>query len=206
MKHQRWMVLFPILILAQITLCLANDKVSVQLAKCTDGDTAHFMIHGEDRTVRFLAVDTPEYTKEKEPYGKEASEFTCQMLKEADTIELEYDSGSDAQDKYGRELAWIYVDGQLLQRLLVEQGLAEVAYIYGDYAYTDELYAAQEKAQAQGIGMWSDASDTAQSDVFAWLVTVIGTGVIVALSLSRTKGKQRKIKRVKQVMKQITKR
>ena len=140
MKHQQWMVLFPILILAQITLCLANDKVSVQLAKCTDGDTAHFMIHGEDRTVRFLAVDTPEYTKEKEPYGKEASEFTCQMLKEADTIELEYDSGSDAQDKYGRELAWVYVDGQLLQRLLVEQGLAEVAYIYGDYAYIDELY------------------------------------------------------------------
>lgn len=164
------------------------------------------MIHGEDRTVRFLAVDTPEYTKEKEPYGKEASEFTCQMLKEADTIELEYDSGSDAQDKYGRELAWVYVDGQLLQRLLVEQGLAEVAYIYGDYAYSDELYAAQEKAKAQGIGMWSDASDTAQSDVFTWLVTIIGTGVIVALSLSRTKGKQRKIKQVKQVMKQITKR
>ena len=43
------------------------------------------------------------------------------------------------KDKYNRYLAWVYTDGTLLQSELVEKGFAKVAYVYGNYEYTDEL-------------------------------------------------------------------
>lgn len=125
----------------------ANTREEVAFSKCTDGDTAHFKINGKDTTVRFLAINAPEFTKTKEPYGKEASAYVCDALQSAETIELEYDDGSDKLDKYGRTLAWVYADGVLLQKELVKQGLAEVKYIYGDYAYTKELQELEKEAK-----------------------------------------------------------
>lgn len=130
---------------------------SVMLSKCTDGDTAHFMIDGKDKTVRFLAIDTPETVKPNtpvQPYGKEASNRTCSLLKQADTIRLEYES--EKTDKYGRLLAWVFVDDQLLQLDLIENGYAKVAYIYGDYKYTDILQQAESKAKKNKVGLWSE--------------------------------------------------
>lgn len=198
------LILFLMIVCSTLTIA-ANTRVEVKFKKCTDGDTAHFLIHGADITVRFLAIDTPEYTKEKEPFGKEASEFTCQALKNANVIELEYDDGSDKSDKYGRDLAWVYVDGELLQKQLVSAGLAEVQYIYGDYAYTDELYEAQELAKQNKLNMWSGENDEAGA-LLATIVTAVGAGAILLLTVFNVKGKQKKIRAVKTFTKTITKR
>ena len=64
----------------------ANEKITVTLSKCVDGDTAKFQLNDEIITARFLAIDTPETkhpTKGEEPWGKEASNFTCNSLKKA---------------------------------------------------------------------------------------------------------------------------
>ncbi|NBJ64854.1 thermonuclease [bacterium c-19] len=198
------LILFLMIVCSTLTIA-ANTRIEVKFKKCTDGDTAHFLIHGADTTVRFLAIDTPEYTKEKEPFGKEASEFTCQALKNANVIELEYDDGSDKSDKYGRDLAWVYVDGELLQKQLVSAGLAEVQYIYGDYAYTDELYEAQELAKQNKLNMWSGETDEAGA-LLATIVTAVGAGAILLLTVFNVKGKQKKIRAVKTFTKTITKR
>ena len=142
---------------------LYDDQITseVQLEKCTDGDTAHFMIAGEDVTVRFLAIDTPETkhpAKGEEPFGREASEYTCSALQKATVIELEYDEGSDREEKYGRQLAWVFIDGDLLQEHLVELGYAKVAYLYGDYKYTDQLLEAEKRAKASHLGIWNEGS------------------------------------------------
>ncbi|MFQ7092913.1 MAG: thermonuclease family protein [Ruminococcus sp.] len=129
---------FCLLVILAAMPVQANTKEEVEFSKCTDGDTAHFLIRGKDTTVRFLAINAPEYTKTKEPYGKEASEYVCDILTNANTIELEYDDGSDTLDKYGRTLAWVYADDVLLHKeSLFRSGLAEVKYLYGDYAYTE---------------------------------------------------------------------
>lgn len=136
---------------------IPSETKTVNLSKCTDGDTAHFLINGEDKTARFLAIDTPETkhpSKGVEPYGKEASEFTCNALKNANEITLEYDPNSEQTDKYQRELVWVYVDGELLQKQLIEQGLAKVDYLYGEYLYTSDLMQAQELAKSQNLGIW----------------------------------------------------
>lgn len=138
-----------------------TEKVTVEYVKGVDGDTAKFKINGEEITVRFLAVDTPESvhpTKEVEDYGVEASNFTKEKLKNAKRIELEFDNNSDKKDKYDRYLAWIWVDGELLQNLLIEEGLAKVAYLYGDYKYTSILQKNEKIAKEKGLNIWSNAN------------------------------------------------
>lgn len=184
----------------------ANEKKEVSFQKCTDGDTAHFLMDGNDVTVRFLAIDTPEYTKEKEPYGKEASEFTCNAIQKAERITLEFDDGATKSDKYGRLLAWIFVDGELLQKQLVEEGLAEVAYLYGDYAYTSELEEAQQIAKQRGLAIWSSKEPEESIPVYMYIVSGIGIAAILVLSFSNVKGKNKKIRAVKKLMKEVKKR
>ena len=143
-----------------ITFVSAKDnKFEVKFSECVDGDTAKFIYKDEEITARFLAIDTPETvhpTKGEEPFGKEASEYTCNKLKNADEIVLEYDEDSDKKDKYDRYLVWVFVDGELLQKKLISKGYASVAYLYGDYKYTDILEEAEQTAEDNKLGIWSD--------------------------------------------------
>ncbi len=130
----------------------------VKFSKCVDGDTAKFIIGNKEYSTRFLAIDTPEVKhpkKKVEPFGKEASNYTCKRLKEAKEIKLEYDDNSTKEDKYGRRLAWIFVDGKLLQEELIEKGYAKVAYLYGDYKYTNLLKKKEVEAKEKEVGVWS---------------------------------------------------
>ena len=139
-----------------INVSYALDEV--KLSKCVDGDTIKVKIDNKEYTVRMLAIDTPESVhpkKKVEYYGKEASEYTCNIVSNAKKIELEYDSGSDKTDKYDRLLAWVIVDGELLQDKLVSLGYAKVAYLYGDYKYTSLLEEHQELASARNLGIWN---------------------------------------------------
>ena len=148
-----------------INLVYAKEKVA--FVKCVDGDTFRVMIDEEEKLVRMLAIDTPEIAKNgkrAEYYAEEASNYTCDKITKAKKIELEYDSNSDKTDKYGRVLAWVYVDGKLLQDDLVADGYAKVAYLYADYKYTDILKEKQELASAKEIGIWDSEAKKEYDD------------------------------------------
>lgn len=139
------------------------EKVAVKFEGCVDGDTIKVMLDNKKTTVRFLAIDTPETvhpTKGEEPYGKEASNYTCDKVKNAKKLELEYDEGSTKTDKYSRALAWVFVDDNLLQKDLISLGYAKVAYLYGDYKYTDELKEIEKTAKSKKLGVWSEEEKT----------------------------------------------
>ena len=136
-----------------------NTYENVTFSQCIDGDTAKFIVQGEERTVRFLAINTPEVAsnlKEEEPWGNEASNYTCNILKNAKKITLEYDSNSDKEDRYARILAFVHVDDKLLESLLISNGYAKVDYVYGDYNHLDELREQENIAKDKKIGIWSD--------------------------------------------------
>ena len=57
-----------------------SERVKIELVSCIDGDTAKFVIDVKEEKVRFLGIDTPESTNYVETYGKEASEYTCNLL------------------------------------------------------------------------------------------------------------------------------
>lgn len=132
-----------------------SANIPVQLIYTIDGDTAIFLIDGKEETVRFIAIDCPEDTTVKEAWGHEATLRTNSLLSTATTIEIE-DEDPVIYDNYGRHVAWVWVNHELLQETLVEDGLAEVTYIYDDYKYVNELKVKEHIAQIYHKGMWSN--------------------------------------------------
>ncbi|GGI42004.1 thermonuclease family protein [Mammaliicoccus stepanovicii] len=135
-----------------------TDRIPVTLSKTVDGDTARFIINDKEESFRFLLIDTPE-TKHprlgKQPFGEEASNRTSSLLQNATNIEVEYDVGQ-RKDKYQRHLVYVYVDGEMLNNILVREGLAKVAYVYPpNTRYLDELELSQSKAKQENLGIWS---------------------------------------------------
>lgn len=154
-----------------IGLNYIQAKEIVTLSKCVDGDTIRILLDGDEEVhvARILAVDTPETdhpTIDVEYYGKEASEYTCDLVTNAKKIEIEYDENCSKKDLYNRLLVWVFVDGELLQKKLIENGYAKVAYVYDDYKYVNELEKAQEIASAKGIGIWNEEAKSKYNQEF----------------------------------------
>lgn len=141
----------------------ASDKFSVKFDRCVDGDTAKFFIDGESKTVRFLSINAPEIAHDdvkEEFFGIESSEYVCKLLKRSSKIQLQYDSKSGRVDKYDRVLAWVFVDGDLLQEKLIKGGYAEVKYVYDDYLYSSNLKSLEVVAKDKKLGMWGNSSNS----------------------------------------------
>lgn len=131
---------------------------TAEIIKVVDGDTVKIkMANGNEETVRLLLVDTPETvhpSKPVQPFGPEASKFTKELMPAGSEVEVE--TGIGERDKYGRLLAYFYVDGKMVNKLLLEKGLARVAYVYApNTKYLDELENIQKQAQKDEIGIWS---------------------------------------------------
>lgn len=185
-------ILFILTLFFTFTINTYAKKLEVTLDKCVDGDTAWFNLDNERIKTRFLAINTPESTNKIEAYGKEASNYTCNMLTNAKKIEIEYDSNSDKFDKYDRHLVWVFVDDNLLQEKLLEEGLAEIKYIYGDYKYLDEIKKVESTAKKNKVGMWSDSKD----DYSIYLI-IIGAIIIILVFIFSKKGRKKILRELK---------
>jgi len=130
----------------------------VEFKSLADGDTANLEVGGMSLPVRFLAIDTPETSGSSglQPWALAAKAYTQNALEKAEVIIIEKDLESDIIDKYGRLLGWIWVDGELLQYKLVEEGLAYVKYLYGDYKYNPTMIALESKVQKTNIKIWGE--------------------------------------------------
>ncbi len=114
-----------------------------------------------------MLVDTPETNHPRmdgpQPFGHDAKNFMEEFMK-GGKVEIELDVSE--RDHYGRILAYVYVNGVSAQEELLKRGLARVAYIFPpNTRYVDTYQAIQEKAQAEGIGIWS-VENYAQEDGF----------------------------------------
>lgn len=127
-----------------------------QIAKFDDGDTIQVVMDGHNETVRFIGVDTPETHDPRKPvqcYGKEASNFTEQLIGQ-NKVRLEADPLNSNRDRYDRLLRYVYLpDGTLLNQKLVESGYGFVT--YGFPFEKKSLFAELEKqAASEGRGLW----------------------------------------------------
>lgn len=144
-----------------------SDYSTINLTEATvikvvDGDTIWVNIDGIEQKVRLIGIDSPEYTKEIETYGKEATDFTTNNLL-GNTIYLQKDI-SDT-DSYDRLLRYVWlekidtinkdnVDKYLFNNILVSEGLAESNYYKPDILLQDYLEDSENKAKDKKIGMW----------------------------------------------------
>ena len=117
-----------------------EGRFETTLVRHIDADTTVFRINGEEIRVRYLAIDADEIRgEEATELGQIASEHVRDRLENASIIELELDPARPGPDRWGRELAWVWVDGILLQEELVRLGLAEIAFANDQMLYVYRL-------------------------------------------------------------------
>jgi len=126
---------------------------SYRVVRVIDGDT--IMVAPRTR-IRLIGVDTPETVKPDhpiEPFGPEATEFTKAFLA-GGTARLSFDR--ERLDRYGRHLAYVWVDDRMLNEELLRAGLArfEPQFHYSEPVKRRFRQAQQEAKQARR-GIWS---------------------------------------------------
>lgn len=135
-----------------------SNFIPATVVRVIDGDTLIVNLeNGREERVRMLLIDTPETVhpdKPEQPFGREASNFSKEIMPEGSRVHLELDVGE--RDKYGRILAYVWVGDQMVNEMLLERGLARVAYVYApNTKHVDRFYEIQKEAQRKGIGIWS---------------------------------------------------
>nr|WP_283108082.1 thermonuclease family protein [Bacillus methanolicus] len=135
-----------------------KNLIPVTLIETVDGDTIKVNYKGKEETVRYLLVDTPESKKPGtciQPYAKMAAERNRQLVNSGQ-LSLEFDNGSE-RDKYGRLLAYVFVNGKSVQEELLKEGYARVAYIYDPpYKYLSKFENDEKIAQNKHLNIWSN--------------------------------------------------
>ncbi|AUZ26536.1 endonuclease [Bacillus subtilis] len=134
-----------------------KELVDVTLDRAVDGDTIKVSYNGNVDTVRYLLIDTPETKKPHscvQPYGEDASKRNKELVNSG-KLQLEFDKG-DRRDKYGRLLAYVYVDGKSVEETLLQEGLARVAYVYEpNTKYIDQFKKDEQEAKSEKLSIWS---------------------------------------------------
>ena len=122
--------------------------------RVVDGDT--IIVEGVGR-VRLIGVDTPETVHPNRPvefFGKEASAFAKGLL-EGKRVRLEYDQ--ERQDRYGRTLAYVYLDdGTFVNAEIIRRGYGH-AYTRFPFRHMEEFRQFEREARDNRRGLWGAA-------------------------------------------------
>lgn len=134
----------------------SNGEMEATVQRVVDGDTVELST-GEK--VRLIGVDTPETVKPNhpvEPYGKEASDFSKQLLT-GQKVTLKFDV--EPYDKYKRLLAYMYLqDGTFVNEKLVRDGYARIMTIPPNVANADLFLEAEREARENNRGLWGKSA------------------------------------------------
>ena len=144
-------------------------KYKVKVIKVVDGDTIYILFpDGTVEKVRLLGIDTPEkIAKANRPneydnitdleylaiWGKRATRFVESRLNNT-YVYIEFDELAGFRDKYGRLLAYVYVNGTDFNAELVKLGYARV-YVEGEFKKKSYYLKLEEEAKRFGKGIWS---------------------------------------------------
>jgi micrococcal nuclease len=123
-----------------------DDGTEVTIAHVIDGDTAEL---SDGHRVRYVGINTPE---RGQPFYEEATEANRQLTEGKKGWMV-----LDAQttDRYGRVLAYLWVDGRFINIELVRQGYANAYTEPPNVRYSEEIVAAEQEAREAQIGLWS---------------------------------------------------
>lgn len=132
-----------------------SDDSLFKVVRVVDGDTIIVDYNGLDERVRLIGVDTPESvhsdSSKNTKEGILASDFTKELL-EGKSVSLEFDI--EQRDRYGRLLAYVYLDTEMVNKILLKEGYAQVATYPPNVAYVDDFTKLQRIARENQVGLW----------------------------------------------------
>jgi micrococcal nuclease len=159
----------------------ANKEIWRTVIRVVDGDTV--VLDGNEK-VSLIGVDTPEKhqsakldadakrtRRDKKTIiflGTIASDFTF-LLCNGKKVRLEYDQ--TRKDKYGRTLAYLYLeDGTFINKEIVQKGWGS-AYTKYPFRYMEEFRKAEREARENERGLWAEEYEL--NDKFRHVVPVV---------------------------------
>ncbi len=151
------LLIFSLILILSFTIT-ATELKQAQVVRVIDGDTIEVQMESGTTDVRYIGIDTPETHGEVERYGKEASNYNKDLVGNK-TVWLEI--GKEARDKYGRLLAYVYLDPAkkaMVNAILVAQGYAKVMTIPPDVKFADTFKKLAKNARKGKRGLWSKRS------------------------------------------------
>ena len=124
-----------------------------------DGDTIRVRLDsGRVERVRYLGVDTPETAKPNAPgecYADSAREFNERLVGDRD-VRLELDA--EERDRYGRLLAYVYVERTLINAVLVREGYAVALTVPPNVRFAPRFRRLARAARRGGKGLWGSCA------------------------------------------------
>jgi micrococcal nuclease len=135
----------------------ASPSPTNSIISVGDGDSIRVNQGGKTITVRLACVDAPE---SDQPLGKEATKKLKTLLPKGRQVDLRVVD----TDKYGRTVAEVSANGQLINLAMVESGHAIA---YRDYLQNcdgPKFLAAEASAKTAKLAHWSQAEPIAPSD------------------------------------------
>ena len=113
--------------------------------------------------VRYIGIDTPEtrrregerWVEDPEPFGPEATQAN-QRLVEGKRVRLEYDA--QTRDRYGRLLAYVYLEDEMVNARLLQEGYATLLTIPPDVRYAQRFRLLAQEARRERRGLWRGAN------------------------------------------------
>lgn len=131
----------------------SEDFEKTYVERVIDGDT--IVLAGGQR-LRYIGIDTPETVhphKDVECFGLEASEYNKQLV-EGKLVYLE----SDVQDtdRYGRLLRYVWINGEMVNEILVREGYAFASSFPPNVKYQERFNLLQKEARESAVGLWKE--------------------------------------------------
>jgi micrococcal nuclease len=129
-------------------------SASAYVLRTVDGDTIEVLIDGRHEDVRYIGVDTPETVKQGTPvqcFGPRAHRFNSRLVTHR-RVRLVF--GVERRDVYGRLLAYVYLDGRMVNGELARRGLARILTIPPNDRFADRFKRLQSAAARAGRGLW----------------------------------------------------
>ena len=133
----------PLLVLSLLGLPSLALAFTGQVMRISDGDTLSVWTDRREIKVRIYGIDTPE---RNQPWGREATRALAQMV-EGQRIRVD----EVDQDRWGRIVGRIFVEGRDIGREMVRQGHA---WVYRHYTNDFSLISLEATARNAHLGLW----------------------------------------------------
>ena len=131
------------------------DILSYEVIRAIDGDTILVSVSGAETTVRLIGIDAPESVHPDEEKNTAEGEQASLWLKQfiaGKRVKLEYDQ--ELNDRYGRTLAYVYVDSIMLEDVLLTMGMARTLTMEPNTRYQHHFEMLEREARDSGSGFW----------------------------------------------------
>jgi len=135
-----FLVLLPISVLAATI-----QPYQAKVIGIADGDTITVLQNNTPIKIRLYGIDCPE---KRQAFGHKAKEFASDVVFGRVVKIVPVD-----KDRYGRTIAWVYLESKCLNEELLRAGLA---WHFKKYSSDKSLAELETEARQKKVGLWSD--------------------------------------------------